>query len=144
MLPFHVSADSKKIHIKDMTIATKTSASPDNWFNIIVSEPYFKTYRDYPYSDSLIFKTPTEMIKSFLTNDKFSISIEIKENELKYLSQFESVNFIYPRGFINSDTDDVFYSTINVPELVRMKKASDKEIENRLENKVMDFFGIDR
>jgi hypothetical protein len=141
MLPLDVNAANKKIHIKDIKALTMYGTTID----ITVSEPYFQ---DYPYSDGLIFKTPTKMVKDFRKDDKFTISIRLEENEIRYLSQFESVPFIYPPGFINSDSDNTFYSTLDVRELLRAIKASkdsDKKREdNKLENKVMDFFGIDR
>ena len=80
--------------------------------------------------------------------DKFSLEFYLNEGELRYLSQFESVPFIYQQGVINSDSDNIFYSTLNVPDLLRKIKASNdedkKREDNKLENKVMDFFGIDR
>lgn len=143
MLPFHVSADSKKIHIKDIVVNAWDETAK---VEIIVSEPYFQ---DYPYSDGLIFQTPTKMEKSFHNyNDKFKLYFYLEQGELRYLSQFESVHFIYPRDFVNSDSDNTFYSTLNVPDLLRKIKASKgenkKREDNKLENKVMDFFGIDR
>jgi hypothetical protein len=79
----------------------------------------------------------------FSYNDKFRLEFKLEESEIRYLSQFESVNFIYPLGFINSDSDKIFYSTLNVPELLR-KIKSEKDENNKLKNKVMDFFGINR
>ena len=146
MLPFNVSADSKKIHIKDMVVLSALGEAAN--IKIIVSEPYFQ-YEHSLYSDGLIFQTPTKMEKYIRSNyDKFSLEFYLNEGELRYLSQFESVPFIYQQGVINSDSDNIFYSTLNVPDLLRKIKASNdedkKREDNKLENKVMDFFGIDR
>jgi hypothetical protein len=142
MLPFHVSAASKKIHIKDMVAGEILTRS----VSFIASEPYFKGY--YNDRGTLIFQTPTEMEISFLRKDKFKIDIWFDESDLRYLSQFESVDFIYPQGFISSDSNVTSYSTLNVPELLRVikvaEKAQQKRWDNQPENRIKDFFGIDR
>ena len=142
MLPLHVNAVSKKIHIKDMV----SDRYLHNHISIIVSEPYFGYYlHDF---DHVIMQTPTKMKIFFRAEDKFRIDLWLDESELRYLSQFETVNFIYPQGLINSDSDDTFYSTLNVPELLRAIKTSEKalkkERDNKPENRLKDFFGIDR
>lgn len=115
MLPFHVSAASKKISIKDMVV-------DGNHVYITFYEPYAKGVN----IGTSTFLTSTKMQVPTFSKDKFHVKFVFDESELEYLSRFKSVDFIYPRNFINSDTADTFYSTLNVSDYLRAVEESNK------------------
>jgi len=145
VLPLQVSASGKNILIKDMEVSTLYRTK----VKLTVYEPHFK---GDSHGRVLTFKTPTEMTKVITGGDKFTLYIELNENEIQYLSQFKSVDLMYPveviypdyynktfrtdeqlaqleAGYVNylDDTQysqSRFYSKINVSELLRKIEAS--------------------
>lgn len=156
MLPLQASAYEKNIQIKDIEVSTLYRTE----VKLTVYEPHFK-------GDSvgrvLTFKTPTEMTKVITGGDKFTLYIELNENEIQYLSQFKSVDLMYPveviypdyynkkfrtdediaqlkAGYMNflDDTEyseSRFYSKINVSELLRkIEESKSADKKNREES----------
>ena len=154
MLPFNVSAYGKNIQIKDMEVSTLYRTK----VKLTVYEPHFEGNLD---GRVLTFKTPTEMTKVITGGDKFTLYIVLNENEIQYLSQFKSVDLMYPveviypayhnKKFMTDEQladldagrpvflDDTeysesrFYSQINVSELLRKIEASKSSDKKNME-----------